>query len=326
MHGYRLIAIYPTLADAQRVQSCLTAEGIEPKDIRLTHAPELQAVTPEHGAQPGFVAWLMGTNIPAPKRDRYTAHLTADRAALAVRAEDEQLRRRAVGIMEAGRPIDLDNERALEQVTPSPRVVPERAAPVAPVPPRDEGTMRDRAATADLRASSSGTEARPWLVEPAEPRREAAMARPAEPAREAALKPTSEQVVDGDSVIQLVKEEVSIGKRIEERRYRVRTYVIERPIEQKLMLREEHVEIEHRPAARPVPTGPEAGELARHHNLEIIERSERPVVEKRTTVEEVVIHKHVVERPETVRATMRETRIEVEKEPAETAAETAPRP
>jgi hypothetical protein len=50
-----------------------------------------------------------------------------------------------------------------------------------------------------------------------------------------------------------------------------------------------------------------------------VERHEEPVVEKRSrATEEVVVRKEVTERPETVRGTVRETKVDVEKEPATT--------
>jgi len=54
-----------------------------------------------------------------------------------------------------------------------------------------------------------------------------------------------------------------------------------------------------------------------------IERDEEPFAEKRVTgTEEIVVRKEVVEHPETVRGTVRETKVEVDKEPTDTAPKT----
>jgi hypothetical protein len=52
-----------------------------------------------------------------------------------------------------------------------------------------------------------------------------------------------------------VKEELSVGKRATERHYRVKTYVIEKPVEKQVRLRDERVEIERRPVSESVARG-----------------------------------------------------------------------
>ncbi len=115
-----------------------------------------------------------------------------------------------------------------------------------------------------------------------------------------------------EQVIPVVKEELKVGKRAEERRYRIRTYVVETPVERDVTLRDERVIVEHRPV-----TG-EAGlraEVPQEREFEVVERHEEPVVEKRArNVEEVVVRRDVDERTEKVRDTVRQTRVDVENE------------
>ena len=120
---------------------------------------------------------------------------------------------------------------------------------------------------------------------------------------------------EGEQVIPVVKEELAVGKRASERRYRVRTYVVEKPIEEPVTLRDERVIVERRPASGAV--GGDAGAM-QERVFEVTERHEEPVVEKRARqVEEVVVHKEANERVETVRDTVRETKVDVDKDPAE---------
>jgi hypothetical protein len=42
-----------------------------------------------------------------------------------------------------------------------------------------------------------------------------------------------------EQIIPVVKEELEVGKRAAERRYRIRTYVVESPVEQQVNLRDE---------------------------------------------------------------------------------------
>jgi hypothetical protein len=121
-----------------------------------------------------------------------------------------------------------------------------------------------------------------------------------------------------EEVIPVIKEELEVGKRATERRYRVKSYVIEHPVEKQVTLRDERVEIEHRPISQ-------TGDLRmpQEREIEVVERHEEPVVEKRVTGnEEIVVRKETVERPETVHGTVRETKVDVEEEPAGTAART----
>src|SRR5215213_6672224 len=123
-----------------------------------------------------------------------------------------------------------------------------------------------------------------------------------------------------EEVIPVVKEELEVGKRATERRYRVKSYVVERPIEKTVTVRDERVEIEHRPISR-------TGDLSmpQEREIEVVERHEEPFAEKRVAGnEEIVVRKEVVERPETVRGTVRETKVEIEDDKGRTTTPPAP--
>jgi hypothetical protein len=129
--------------------------------------------------------------------------------------------------------------------------------------------------------------------------------------RAAAPKPTTE----GEQVIPVVKEELAVGKRASERRYRIRTYVVETPVEEQVRLRDERVIVERRPASGEVPSGTGA---MQEREFEVTERHEEPVVDKRAReVEDVVVRREANERVETVRDAVRETKVDVDKEPAD---------
>jgi stress response protein YsnF len=119
-------------------------------------------------------------------------------------------------------------------------------------------------------------------------------------------------------VIPVVKEELDVGKRATERRYRVRTYVVEKPIEEAVTLRDERVVIEHRPVTGDRVIG--EADFPKEREYEVVERHEEPVVTKHRTAEDVVVRKEAEEHTETVRDTLRETRVDVDKEEAKPAA------
>ena len=122
--------------------------------------------------------------------------------------------------------------------------------------------------------------------------------------------------VVGDSAterVTLVKETLEVGKRQTEDRYRVRIYPVEHRVQQSVNLRDERVVVEHKPTGAYTPT---ERDLA-PREFEVIERHEQPVAMKKVTAtEEVVVHKDVHERTETVSDVVRETKVDVEKKPA----------
>jgi hypothetical protein len=61
---------------------------------------------------------------------------------------------------------------------------------------------------------------------------------------------------DQEQVIPLPQEELNVGKRATERVKRIRTYVVEEPIEKEVNLRDERTVVEKRPATGTAATGP----------------------------------------------------------------------
>jgi uncharacterized protein (TIGR02271 family) len=118
---------------------------------------------------------------------------------------------------------------------------------------------------------------------------------------------------DTDQTIPVVDEELRIGKReVERGGVRVRSYVQERPVEEQVSLRDEHVEIERRPVDRPV-TAADGDSLFQERTIELTERAEEAVVDKQAHVrEEIGIRKDVDERTETIADTVRHTEVEVD--------------
>ena len=114
-----------------------------------------------------------------------------------------------------------------------------------------------------------------------------------------------------ESAIPVVNEELRVGKRTVQRGgVRVYSHVTERPAEESVSLREEHVRVERRPANRPATEADIAA--ANRGAIEINETVEEPVVEKQArVVEEVIINKDVTQRTENVRDTVRRSDVEV---------------
>jgi stress response protein YsnF len=114
------------------------------------------------------------------------------------------------------------------------------------------------------------------------------------------------------SVIPRIEENLEVGKRTTEGGgARVRSRIVEKPVEEHVRLREENVNVERVAVNRPV-SGNEL-ENFRETEIELTEKREVPVVNKEArVVEEIHLSKDVTERDETVRDTVRNTEVDVD--------------
>ncbi len=117
---------------------------------------------------------------------------------------------------------------------------------------------------------------------------------------------------DEDTTISRMEENLEVGKReVETGGVRVRSRIVERPVEESVRLREEHINVERNTVDRPV-SGDELSNF-QERDIELTERSEVPVVNKEArVVEEIRISKDVDQREETVRDTVRSTDVDIE--------------
>lgn len=119
-------------------------------------------------------------------------------------------------------------------------------------------------------------------------------------------------VTTGDVSIPVIEENLEVGKRtVETGGVRVRSRIIEKPVEEVLRLREEHVVVNRRPVNRAVTN--EDLSSFKEGEIELTERAEQAVVSKQArVVEEVEIGKQVSERDQVISDTVRSTDVEVE--------------
>lgn len=117
-----------------------------------------------------------------------------------------------------------------------------------------------------------------------------------------------------ERAIPVVEERLRVGKReVDRGGVRVRSYVVEEPVHEEVSLREEHVEIERRPAGGRAAAAAEDPELFREQTIEVSERGEEAVVAKDAVVtEEVVVRKSEEQRTENIDETVRHTEVDVD--------------
>jgi len=117
-----------------------------------------------------------------------------------------------------------------------------------------------------------------------------------------------------EEVIPVYEEQLRVGKReIGRGSVRVRSYVVEQPVQEQVHLREERVHVERRPIDRPADLAAGAAEPFRERKIEVTATAEEAVVGKEARVkEEIVVSKDAEEHTETVSDTVRRTEVEID--------------
>lgn len=117
-----------------------------------------------------------------------------------------------------------------------------------------------------------------------------------------------------DDTIDVVEEQLRVGKReVDHGRVRIRSYVVETPVQENVSLRSESVHVERRPVDRAVTDADRP--VFEDRILEAEESREEAVVSKQArVVEEIGLTRNVQDRVETVSDTVRRTEVEIEDE------------
>jgi stress response protein YsnF len=123
--------------------------------------------------------------------------------------------------------------------------------------------------------------------------------------------------------IPVIEEDFQVGKReVQSGGVRIRSRIIERPVEESLRLREEFVNVERNPVNRPA----NESDLStfKEEEIEMKQTAEIPVVKKEArVVEEINLKKDVRERDEVIKDTVKRKDVEVEDLDADTDASTS---
>ena len=135
---------------------------------------------------------------------------------------------------------------------------------------------------------------------------------------------TTHRTNTGVEVIPVGEERLNVGTRVVQgETVRVRRRVVEQPVEQDVLLRDEKVIVERRPL--PASTAANGAKVLTETVVEMSNSSQVPTVSKSVHVgEEVVLRRQVTERIERVRETLRRDVVDVQQERAEVPAPRAP--
>jgi uncharacterized protein (TIGR02271 family) len=288
-----LTAMYDTRGAAETARDGLGALGI-PADAISIRGSDGDAGAGSAGEDRGFWASLSDLFMPDEDRRTYAEGLSRGSYLLTARVP-ESTAEQALDVLERSDPIDID----------------ERAASW-----REGGWTGDQTGAGSGVASASYSEGAGLA--------EAGTAYAADD-----VAPTTRQGTGtdrsgadlgrsdaslgttGDETVQVVEEDLRVGKReVGGGRVRVRSYVTERPVEEQVELRQEHVTIERRPVDRELTSGDAAFQ---ERTIEAVERGEEAVVSKTAHVtEEIGLRKDVERETETIRDTVRKQDVEIE--------------
>ncbi len=312
--SYQIVAMFDSFERARAARDRLTEEGIPSADMDIINrdAEAAYANRDYERNEEGFWGAVKNFFVPDEHATGYTEGLRRGHAMLVVRPPFEQ-HDRIVEILEGYDPIDFDAQEEEWRRSGWTGTAPTSRTTASTTDLGTASTLGTTERTTDLGTASTlgttgavtdlGTAATPAVApEPVAPlAAETGMARTT----------AATQGVEGEA-IPVVEEDIRVGKRVVSRGgVRVRSYVLERPVEQDVTLRDERVQVERRPVDRPAGTVP--AEAFRERSIEVSATGEEAVVQKEArVVEEVVVRKEAEERTETVRDTVRKTEVEVE--------------
>lgn len=300
-HDNQLVAVYDGRTDAEAARSALLAAGIPSSAVGIVDntsagAGRLEERSAVAADDEGF--WGTIKNLFAPDDDYQNYHHAIGRGhvMVVVTSTAQMDRKRIIETLEAHNPIDVDSkadewrQTGFGSTTASPAMAPGMAESRASFGAKSAATTNQSAADLPVAGTQAGLSGK-----------------------------TGQDIAGNRDTIEVAQERLRVGKReVAQGAVRVRSYVVERPVEEEVRLHEERVEVERRPVDRAVTPG-DAG-LFQERTIEARATSEEAVVSKEArVVEEIALKKEALDRTETVRDTVRETKVDIDDERAKNA-------
>jgi uncharacterized protein (TIGR02271 family) len=313
--------MFDSRAEAERaVEDLVSAVGLDRSAIGM-EAGSVAATTPAP-EEKGFFASLKDFFVPDEDRHTYAEGLR--RGSVLVTAQvDEARLNRAMGVLEQHGAVDLDEREAAWRQSgwTSPTVAAGKAGGGIGVA---LGAVSDGERTGIAATPVSTSDGASGNLPGAVPTRGIDQAGGANISGTqsgmgtGASAHSSESTVErlgpapDEASIAVVEERLRVGKReVGRGSVRVRSYVVETPVEEQVILHQEHVEVERRTVDRPLADATQASFADR--TIEATEIAEEVVVSKDARIkEEVVIQKTADDRTETISDMVRHTEVEVE--------------
>ncbi len=337
IHDNQIVAVYDTLAQAEAAQATLLGAGIEPGAMELIDGNR----TGMGAEQKDTGLWGAVKSLFAPDEEALAFQHAIGRghAMLLVHPALTANREQIITLLESTGPIDFDakleewrqsgydyskaGQDSVRTETPTGAATGTSDTAMGAVMAAGAGGAMMTGAMPVVADSNkmvgvTGTSA-PAMSTPATPA--PAMPAPAIPVASApvvtppatASAATSAMGAAAETgTIKVMEERLRVGKReVAAGTVRVRSYVVERPVEEQVRLHEERINVRRTPVDRAVTDADAA--VFQERTIEARAMSEQAVIAKEVRiVEEIDVEKQGTDRTETVRDTVRQTKVELE--------------
>jgi uncharacterized protein (TIGR02271 family) len=275
LHTRTATAYFETRAAADAAVNDLVAAGIARDQISVAGTGAF-GTTPTSGDR-SFWEELKDLFLPAEDRYAYAEGLRRGGVMVSVRTEETDYER-VLEILDREGAVDLDKQQASWREEGWTGYPAEGAAAGS--------TAASVASQRDLSAVSSS---------------------------KTADSPRMATAAGTEGVIPVYEEQLRVGKRdVSHGRVRIRSYVVETPVNEQVSLHSESVQVERKPVDRPIAAG---DALFQDRVLEAEERAEEAVVGKDTRVkEELTLRKTAADRTQDISDTVRHTEVDIQDE------------
>ncbi len=291
LHDNQIVALYETRAQADAAREKLLAAGVESSTVQVMDkgADQMAGGVDYEAGNQGLWGSIKSLFMPDEDAHAYSHAVGAGHAMVVVTPNAKSNRNQIIEALEGTNPLDFDAK--LEEWRQSGYNYAPGGTTMASTAATG-GAALAGAATAG--AATMGTKTTSTTTTGTAP-----------------MASTTARAGDAET-IKVMEERLRVGKReVAGGAVRVRSYVVERPVEEQVRLHEERVTVERRPVDRAV-TGADAAAF-QERTIEARATSEEAVVGKEArVVEEIGIRKEASDRTETVRDTVRSTKVEVE--------------
>ena len=311
IHDNQIVALYETDAQARSAQQTLVSAGFPATSMQIVARDSGAATSGTTGAtgvaDEGLWGSIKSLFVPDEDRTTYNTAVARGHAMLVVTPTGSMDRQHLIHTLESTDPLDFDakleewRQSGYDTTGSAMGTSTSNTATAGHAVDAGMNTGYATGAAAATGATAMGLAAQPNATTAAT----TGTVAPAMTGRTAAT-------VGGDETLKVMEERLRVGKReVATGAVRIRSYIVERPVEEKITLHEERVGIERHAVDRPASAADFAAFEER--TIEARATSEEAVVGKEArVVEEIGLKKEAVDRVETVRDTVRRTEVEIE--------------
>lgn len=271
MYGQCIVAVYPSRSDAEKALRAAVGSGIASDSVQISRADK------------PVWEWLFSKRVPEKDKKHYRSHLPDGETALSVLLDGASAEKidALEDILDRFDPLDVHLEEGEEQGEVSATASKDTAKSAAPAEQSHHASGGGHQQHAESGAGH----------------------------HEQTAAHHEHEHHDEEQIIPLPEEELNVSAQATDRVRRIKTYVVEEPVEKEVSLSDERTIVEKRPA-----TTNEAGEIG-ERVYEFHERHDEPLIEKTMRVgEELVVRKEASQHTERVHGIVRRTKAEIEKE------------